>query len=186
MSMPISERLRILLLLGLAAGCSGKADTDVLAEVESRAAADAQIDGKIDCAIAGASTFSRRCVTEQLSSAEGSMLIIRHADGGFRRFNIVPGRGVETADGAEPAKVVVVNDGLIEVSVGNDRYRLPARMQPGQASAAANAATPVSDPDTPVASPEPTDDAPGSLPREALDLSAAEKAGVRYRAAPAQ
>jgi hypothetical protein len=182
------------MLLGLAAGCSGKADTDVLAEVESRAAADAQIDGKVACAIGGASNFSQNCVTEQLSSAEGSMLIIRHADGGFRRFNIVPGRGVETADGAEPAKVVVVNDGLIEVSVGNDRYRLPARMRPGQGSAAASAAAPDDGPETPVSSPaSPADnaaaissDSPGSLPREALDLSAAEKAGVRYRAAPAQ
>ena len=36
------------------------------------------------------------------------------------------GRGVIAADGAEPAKVTVVGTDGIEVSIGGDRYRLPA------------------------------------------------------------
>ena len=36
------------------------------------------------------------------------------------------GRGLVSADGSEPAKVTVVGDGLIEVAVAGDRYRLPA------------------------------------------------------------
>ena len=36
------------------------------------------------------------------------------------------GRGVIAADGSEPAKVMIIGDGVIEVAVGGDRYRLPA------------------------------------------------------------
>jgi len=32
------------------------------------------------------------------------------------------------ADGAEQAAIVVVGKGMIELSVGKDRYRLPARL----------------------------------------------------------
>jgi len=36
---------------------------------------------------------------------------------------------VMAADGAESATVTVVGKGLIEVSIGSDRYRLPARVR---------------------------------------------------------
>lgn len=55
------------------------------------------------------------------------MLTIRHPDGGFRRFHILEDqRGLASADGAEAAKIAIVADGQIEVSAGEDHYRLPA------------------------------------------------------------
>lgn len=52
-------------------------------------------------------------------------LVVRHPDGGFRRFELgVPGRGLITAAGADQAEVTN-RDGLVEVRVGADRYRLP-------------------------------------------------------------
>lgn len=53
------------------------------------------------------------------------ILIVRHPDGGFRRFELgVPERGITTADGMEPAEVTP-GDGMVELRVGADRYRLP-------------------------------------------------------------
>jgi hypothetical protein len=58
------------------------------------------------------------------------MLTIRHDDGGFRRFRVLKdGRGVVTADGAEPALVSTIGSNAIEVQVGQDRYRLPATVK---------------------------------------------------------
>lgn len=37
------------------------------------------------------------------------------------------GQGVAVADGAEPAEVWMNGTGEIEVSLGGDRYRLPAK-----------------------------------------------------------
>ena len=57
----------------------------------------------------------------------GDMLTLRHPDGGFRRLRIVrDGRGLVSADGAEEAKLAIIDKGLIEVAIGADRYRLPA------------------------------------------------------------
>jgi hypothetical protein len=36
---------------------------------------------------------------------------------------------VVAADGAEPATVRIVEDGMIEVTVAQDRYRLPATLK---------------------------------------------------------
>jgi hypothetical protein len=78
--------------------------------------------GAADCAI-GSGDWSRSCAVER----DGDLLTIRHADGGFRRFRIVKdGRGLISGDGAEQAAVTVIGQGQIEVSAGQDRYRLPA------------------------------------------------------------
>ncbi|MEH6756733.1 MAG: hypothetical protein V7676_04390 [Parasphingorhabdus sp.] len=108
----------------------GKPDNDVLAEAEDAASAQAAEDGRIECATNGESKFSMGCRTERLSGENGVTLIIRHSDGGFRRFNILTdGRGLEAADGSETAKIEIVDDGKILVSVGSDKYRMPARMK---------------------------------------------------------
>ena len=58
------------------------------------------------------------------------LFTIRSPSGSFRRLVATQdGRGVMAADGAEPAKVTVVGKDLIEVSIGSDRYRLPARVR---------------------------------------------------------
>jgi hypothetical protein len=61
---------------------------------------------------------------------DGAILTLRHPDGGFRRFRIVTdGRGLAPADGAEKAKITLIADKRIEVTVGEDRYRLPATVE---------------------------------------------------------
>ena len=76
-----------------------------------------------DCAIGAGATWARSCSVEQ----QGAVLTIRHPDGGFRRFQILEDqRGLASADGAERAKIAIVADGQIEVSAGDDHYRLPA------------------------------------------------------------
>ena len=127
MSMRIYSGIAVLLLVS---ACSGEPDNEVLAEAEERAAANAPDDGRIECAVNGDSNFTRGCETERLSGEGGTTLIIRHPDGGFRRFNVLTdGRGLEAADGAEKAKVEIVEAGKIRVSVGSDIYVLPAKVK---------------------------------------------------------
>lgn len=79
--------------------------------------------GLADCAIGSGKPWHRDCSVDQ----QGDILIFRHPDGGFRRLHILrDGRGVMAADGAEPAAVSIVGKGLVEVSVGDNRYRIPA------------------------------------------------------------
>jgi hypothetical protein len=87
-------------------------------------------DGTIECA-AGGRGFARNCTLEQREGPQGLTLTIRNAEGGFRRL-LLPrdGSGAVAADGAEPAEVTVLPDGRAEVSIGGDRYRLPAAIGP--------------------------------------------------------
>ena len=79
----------------------------------------------IECPINGASGFAPDCTMERAEDEGASILIVRHPDGAFRRFELgVPGEGIITADGMQPAEVER-GDGMIEVRVGADRYRLP-------------------------------------------------------------
>src|SRR5690606_36623774 len=81
-------------LMLLAAGCSP----------ESTAPA-ADPKSMIECAI-DSTVFERACAIEHVSGGEIPVLIARHPDGGFRRFEILAdGRGVATADGADVAQV---------------------------------------------------------------------------------
>jgi hypothetical protein len=83
-------------------------------------------DDRIDCQVEGSSAFERNCIVE----TEGAMLTIRKPDGGFRRLRIAgDGTGVAAADGAEPAIVTLLADGRIEVAIGGDFFRLPARVR---------------------------------------------------------
>jgi hypothetical protein len=95
--------------------------------VSSEAAAN---DGKVECALAGSKEFSRTCDKEWIVGTKGKTLVIRHPDGGFRRFNILTdGRGLEAAEGAEKANIVTLENDMIEVSVADDRYRLLATIK---------------------------------------------------------
>ncbi len=111
----------------LLAACGGAPDNGDLAEAEARGSRDAAENGRIECALEGAKLFDRTCTVEEMSGQDGAVLVVGRANVGYRRLQITTdGRGLVSADGAEPAKVSVVGDNMIEVAVGNDRYRLPA------------------------------------------------------------
>jgi hypothetical protein len=133
MSMPISRIcLPLALLVGLAA--CGDNEAEDFKNAESDAAEQAALDGKIECALAGSTAFERNCTTEQIAGSEGKILVIRHPDGGFRRFDILTdGRGLAPADGFDETKINLLSDGMIEVSSGDDKYRLPAQIKGSEA-----------------------------------------------------
>lgn len=79
----------------------------------------------VECALAGAAGFAPDCTMERAEVDGRRTLIVRHPDGGFRRFELgVPERGIITADGMEQAEVTHT-EGMVELRVGADRYRLP-------------------------------------------------------------
>lgn len=116
-----------LALLTLAACGEGETNTQVLARVEADQGARAADEGRVQCALAGATAFARVCEIERTETDRGLVLTIRHPDGGFRRLLVTKdGRGVVAADGAEPAIVTIVDPREIEVALAGDHYRLPA------------------------------------------------------------
>jgi hypothetical protein len=136
MFMPISKPLLSLFMVISLAACGRDSAAD-LKNAENDANEAAALDGKVECALAGSAVFERTCSTEQIAGAEGTILIIRHADGGFRRFNILTdGRGLAPADGFDETKINLLSDGMIEVSSGDDKYRLPAQIKNSRAPAA--------------------------------------------------
>lgn len=87
----------------------------------------------IACALAGAESFSDSCRIAQTETGQGSLLIVSHPDGGFRRLRVTQDRRyVVAADGAEPAQVTPRGEEQIEIALGADRYRLPATVLVGQ------------------------------------------------------
>ena len=118
---------RVLGLVLLLAACS---EAESVGERVAQAKAS---DDGIDCAVAGATAFERACIVER---GESGILTIRHPDGGFRRLTIADdGRGVTAADGATAAEVQVIAGNRIEVTIGEDRYRLPATVRASAPSA---------------------------------------------------
>ena len=118
-----------LVVLSLTA-CGSGPDNSEPATAEQRATKDAAGDGRINCALEGAKLFDRTCTIEEMFGDGTTILVVGRADVGYRRLMIAAdGRGVVSADGAEPAKVSIIGDGLIEVSIGDDRYQLPASIK---------------------------------------------------------
>ena len=117
----------ILALIPLLVCCSGQQ------AVESNGAAApslGEVDNRIDCRPAGQAGFTRTCTVERADSAEGRILTIRKADGGFRRLRMTTdGTGVAAADGAEAAQVSLAPDQRILVEIGGDSFLLPARIR---------------------------------------------------------
>ncbi|WP_311269835.1 hypothetical protein [Sphingobium sp. WCS2017Hpa-17] len=114
----------ILVVLATLTGCGEQAPS---AQRQAGATAQAEPvdDGKADCALGGSHEWVHDCAVERA----GKMLTLRHPDGGFRRFRVLDdGRGLEAADGAEAAKLTILDDKRIEVVAGSDRYRLPAQI----------------------------------------------------------
>jgi len=87
-------------------------------------------DRRIDCRPQGAAAFAPVCSVETSGGEAGPILTIRKPDGGFRRLRVTAdGSGVAAADGAERAQVTILPGNLIEVEIGGDRFRLPARVR---------------------------------------------------------
>lgn len=106
----------------LLAGCGNAA--------ERSATSDGPADDRVDCRPAGEARFARICMLDAADSPDGRVLTLRKPDGGFRRLLVTPdGRGVVAADGAEPARVAILDGGRIEVEIGGDRFRLPATVR---------------------------------------------------------
>lgn len=123
--MRTSDGLLLAATVAAVAGCSG----DPASEQGSLMGGD---DSRIACALAGAAEFTEHCDAERVQNGARRDLVLRHPDGGFRRFEIVTdGRGLVAADGAEEAVVTPMSDGRIQLSVGDDRYQIPATVKPG-------------------------------------------------------
>lgn len=91
----------------------------------------ADVDGKLFCSVDGAADMTQSCTLERVDGPEGQILVVHHPEGGFRRFRIVrDGRGVVPADGAEPSRLFIAAENMIDVMVGGDRYRFPATIGP--------------------------------------------------------
>lgn len=124
----ISKPLGVALLLAMLAGCGSGSNSP--AQNQGDIADKGAADGKVECALASAVRFERVCSTEQISANGVIMLIIRHPDGGFRRFNILSdGRGLEPADGFDETRIRVLENSMIELTSGDDKYRLPAQIE---------------------------------------------------------
>jgi hypothetical protein len=82
-------------------------------------------DDVIDCAVHGAARFAHVCAVERGEGPDARLLIVRHPDGGFRRFERIGPAGLAAADGAESVAIARTAEG-VEASVGGDRYRFPA------------------------------------------------------------
>jgi urocanate hydratase len=106
-------------ILGLSAACSSQGgDSSDARQAESVT---------IACAVSGASQLSEVCRVERINAADGVRLLVRHPDGGFRRFRLTGDAEVlAVADGAEQASRAVTTVADIDIAVGKDRYRFPA------------------------------------------------------------
>lgn len=126
--MILPNRSIVLLSACLLAGC-GDAPTDGSNASATPASLDA--DERIACALGGSRDFAPVCTVERVMTDAGLSLIVRQPGGGFHRLLVTgDGRGVIAADGAEAARVAVIDGGQIEVAIGSDRYRLPATVKP--------------------------------------------------------
>lgn len=132
----MSTRISSLVALMLLSACQSRPSDDGtgLSGIVNQGSAAAEADGRIPCALAGASDFTRQCTVDRGVSDEGLTLTVRRPDGGFRRLLVTKdGRGVIAADGAEKATVTIAGTNEIEVAIGGDRFRLPATVKPKSA-----------------------------------------------------
>ncbi|CAH0496843.1 hypothetical protein [Novosphingobium sp. CECT 9465] len=102
----------------------------IVALAACSAAEEAPKGRVIDCMVGGSEKFLPDCFVEDSRVGERRFLTVRHKDGAFRRFEMVDdGRGVIAADGADEATAKWSAEGVLEVAVGKDRFRFPARMK---------------------------------------------------------
>lgn len=85
---------------------------------------------RIECALGEGAAFGPDCLVEKIVGEQGGEFVVRHPDGGFRRFRIAEDRaGLIAIDGAdEAANALIGEPSMLQVSVGFDRYRFPANL----------------------------------------------------------
>jgi hypothetical protein len=112
-------RGRILLLPALLAACSG-------GEEEAARAVEAG-DRMLACAIGPGSSFSDSCTLRKFERDGETIYRVNQPGGGFRLFTVAAdGSGLVAHDGAQAAANSLDGD-VLEVAVGDDRYRFPAK-----------------------------------------------------------
>ena len=80
----------------------------------------------IECALGPGMAFVRDCTIERSQQGGLHRMLVRHPDGGFRRFEVDADNNIVAADGAESAQVAL-SGAIAQVSVGEDRYRIPLK-----------------------------------------------------------
>ncbi len=113
---------RILTVSALLVGASACSSPDV---DQPQAEEGAQM---VECALGVGSQFGPDCLVEREDVGGQKQLIVRHPDGGFRRFaQLDDGRGLIELDGADQMTRMLDGD-VLEISVGADRYRFTANV----------------------------------------------------------
>jgi hypothetical protein len=106
-----------LVTLALLAGACSKAPSDAAPKVAAG-------DEHIECALGPGMGFVRDCAIERAREGDVYKMIVRHPDGGFRRFEVGADNTITASDGADAVQVVL-NGAVAEVTAGEDRYRIP-------------------------------------------------------------
>ncbi len=84
----------------------------------------------ISCALAGSTQMKPVCGVERHLEGPQLTLVVHHPDGGFRRFDVQSdGSGLKASDGADVVRTRLEN-GQLEVHLGNDRYLFPVTVKP--------------------------------------------------------
>ena len=117
----MSTRTYSLLLALVLAACGGA--------VQPQANEGAQ---RIDCAVGPGTEFGPDCLVEREVRDGETLLVVRQPTGGYRRFvQLADGGGLAAADGADEV-TSAYRDGMLEVSIAEERYRFPARDLPDE------------------------------------------------------
>ena len=123
LSLSLSKAMRIVFLTAYLAGCSPGQPEKASATAEQAAPIE---DDSVRCALGGAKDFAPDCTREVTKGPDGETWIVRHPDGGFRRFVLIEnGARIASADGADEVRAERVGADL-EVRVAGERYRFPA------------------------------------------------------------
>ena len=123
LNLSLWKAMRIVFLMACLAGCSPGQPEKANATAEQAASLE---DNRIPCALGGAKDFAPDCTREVTKGPDGETWIVRHPDGGFRRFVLIDnGARIATADGADEVQAERVGADL-EVRVAGERYRFPA------------------------------------------------------------
>jgi hypothetical protein len=113
MSLRIFSTAALLLL----AACSKNAPDPV---------AEAKPEDRVQCA-RGNVALATDCAVAR----DGNLFTVRHADGGFRRFEIDENGDFGSADGAEDVSGSRLSDGSVDVRIGDAHYRFaPTQLAP--------------------------------------------------------
>ncbi len=135
--MRISSQLFLLLLAACSKGEEAQ-QAAVSGEAPDKTAEAVAEDDTLPCALAKAKDFRPVCKIDKAQANGKDLWIVRHPDGGFRRFVIVEqqdGAHIGAADGAFEVQTKRVGPNL-EVKVGEDRYLFAATPEPATSAPA--------------------------------------------------